>query len=112
MLTTTILPVDGGAGSDESTIMAGDFSRLLLGIRSDIRVKMLKTSTYASNLQYTMLAHLRADVAVTHPGAFYTITGVGKAANETGRANSHALCGGPGYPFAGLPILPGRGQIL
>jgi HK97 family phage major capsid protein len=80
MLTTTSIPVDGGAGDDESTIIAGNFSRLLVGIRSDIRVEVLKTSAYASNLQYTLLAHMRADVAVTHPGAFYTITGVGRAA--------------------------------
>ena len=80
MRTTTSLPVDGGVGNDESTIIAGDFTRLLLGIRSAIRVEILKTSTYASNLQYTMLAHMRADVAVTHPGAFYMLTGVGKAA--------------------------------
>ena len=80
MLTTTSLPIDGGTGDDESTIVAGDFTRLLLGIRSDIRVEILKTSTYASNLQYCLLAHMRADVAVTHPGAFYTLTGVGRAA--------------------------------
>ncbi|MCK0151086.1 phage major capsid protein [Marivita sp. S6314] len=80
MLTTTSIPVDGGSGSDESTIIAGNFSRLLVGIRSDIRVEVLKTSAYASNLQYTLLAHMRVDVAVTHPGAFYTITGVGQAA--------------------------------
>ena len=49
-------------------------------IRSDIRVEVLKTSAYASNLQYTLLAHMRADVAVTHPGAFYTLTGVGRTA--------------------------------
>jgi HK97 family phage major capsid protein len=80
MLTTTSIPTDGGTGTDESTIIAGDFTRLLIGIRSDIRVEILKTSTYASNLQYTMLAHMRADVAITHPGAFYTLTGVGRAA--------------------------------
>jgi len=80
MLTTTSIPVDGGTGTDESTIIAGDFRRLMVGIRSDIRVEILKTSTYASNLQYTLLAHMRADVAVTHPGAFYTLTGVGRAA--------------------------------
>jgi len=45
-----------------------------------IRVEVLKTSAYASNSQYTLLAHMLADLAVTHPGAFYTITGVGKAA--------------------------------
>lgn len=76
MMTTTSIPTDGGVGDNESVIIAGDFTRLLLGIRSDIRVEILKTSTYASNLQYTMLAHMRADVAVTHPGAFYTLTGV------------------------------------
>ena len=80
MLTTTSLPIDGGTGSDESTIIAGDFARLMVGIRSDIRVEVLKTSSYASNLQYTLLAHMRADVAVTHPGAFFTLTGVGQAA--------------------------------
>lgn len=80
MLTTTSIPIDGGAGSDESTIIAGDFARLMVGIRSDIRVEVLKTSSYASNLQYTLLAHMRADVAVTHPGAFFTLTGVGQAA--------------------------------
>ncbi|QIE42323.1 phage major capsid protein [Rhodobacteraceae bacterium SC52] len=80
MLTTTSIPIDGGAGNDESTIIAGDFARLMVGIRSEIRVEVLKTSAYASNLQYTLLAHMRADVAVTHPGAFYTLTGVGKTA--------------------------------
>ena len=76
MLTTTSIPVNGGVGTDESTIFAGNFNRLLIGIRSEIGVEVLKTSSYASNLQYTLLAHMRADVAVTHPGAFYTLTGV------------------------------------
>jgi len=80
MLTTTSIPTNGGSGEDESTIIAGDFTRLLIGIRSDVRVEILKTSTYASNLQYVMLAHMRADVAVTHPAAFYTLTGVGREA--------------------------------
>ena len=75
-LTTTSIPTDGGVGTDESTIIAGDFTKLLVGIRSDIRVEVLKTSAYASNLQYTLLAHMRADVAVTHAAAFHTITGV------------------------------------
>lgn len=80
MLTTTSIPVDGGTGSDESTIIAGNFSRLLVGIRSDIRVEVLKTTAYTDNLQFTLLAHMRADVATTNAGAFYTLTGVGQAA--------------------------------
>ncbi|WP_108484342.1 phage major capsid protein [Oceaniglobus ichthyenteri] len=80
ILTTTAIPVDGGTGTDESTIFAGNFAHLMLGIRQDIRIELLKTSTYASNLQYTFLAHMRADVAVAHAGAFFTLTGVGKGA--------------------------------
>lgn len=76
ILTTTSIPIDGGAGTDESTIFAGNFAHMLVGIRSDIRVEVLKTSTYASNMQYTLLAHMRADIAVTQAGAFHTLTGV------------------------------------
>ncbi len=42
MLTTTAIPTDGGAGSDESTIFMGNFNHLLIGIRSDIRIEVLK----------------------------------------------------------------------
>ena len=78
ILTTTSLPIDGGTGDDESTIIAGNFSHLLVGIRSAIQVELFKGPKYISNLQYTMVAHLRADVAVEDPGAFYTLTGVGQ----------------------------------
>ncbi len=78
MLTTTSLPVDGGTGTDESTIIAGNFAHLLVGIRSGIQVELIKGPKYISNLQYTLVAHMRADVAVEDAGAFYTLTGVGK----------------------------------
>nr|WP_309502347.1 phage major capsid protein [uncultured Roseovarius sp.] len=80
MLTTTSLPIDGGTGDDESTIIAGNFAHLLVGIRSGIQVELFKGPKYISNLQYTMVAHMRADVAVEDPVAFYTLTGVGKGA--------------------------------
>lgn len=80
MLTTTSLPVDGGTGSDESTIIAGNFAHLLIGIRSAIQVELFKGPKYISNLELTMVAHMRADIAVEDPAAFYTITGVGRAA--------------------------------
>lgn len=80
MLTTTSLPVDGGTGTDESTIIAGNFAHLLIGIRSGIQVELFKGPKYISNLQYTMIAHMRADIAVEDPAAFYTLTGVGRAA--------------------------------
>ncbi|MFC3613564.1 phage major capsid protein [Lutimaribacter marinistellae] len=75
-LTTTSIPTDGGSGSDESTIIAGNFNRLLIGIRQEIRVEVLKLGSWATNLQYDLIAHMRADVAVEQAGAFYTLTGV------------------------------------
>ena len=79
-LTTTAIAIDGGTGSDESTIIAGNFAHLIVGIRSAIQVELFKGPKYISNLQYTMVAHMRADVAVQDPLAFYTLTGVGNAA--------------------------------
>lgn len=75
MLTTTSIPVDGGVGTNESTIIAGNFAHLLVGMRSEIRIEILR-ERYADVMQYGMLAHLRADVAVQHAAAFHTITGV------------------------------------
>ena len=80
MLTTTSLPINGGTGTDESTIIAGNFEHLLIGIRSNVQVELLKTTKYATNLQYQLVCHMRADIAVEDPGAFYTLTGVGNVA--------------------------------
>jgi HK97 family phage major capsid protein len=79
MLTTTSLPVDGGVANNESTIIAGNFAHLIVGIRSGVQIELFKGPKYISNLQYTMVAHLRADIAVQDPKAFYTLTGVGQA---------------------------------
>ncbi len=75
MLTTTAIPTDGGAGSDESTIFMGNFNHLLIGIRSEIRIEVLK-ERYADYHQYGLVAHMRADIAAQHEAAFHTITGV------------------------------------
>lgn len=75
MLTTTSIPVDGGAGSDESTIFAGNFAHLMIGMRSEIRVEILR-ERFASDHQFGMVCHMRADIAVEHAAAFHTITGV------------------------------------
>lgn len=79
-LTTTSIPINGGTGTDESTIIAGNFSHLLVGIRSGIQIELFKGPKFISNLQYTLVAHMRADIAVEDPSAFYTLTGVGKGA--------------------------------
>lgn len=75
MLSTTSIATNRGVGENESTIYAGNFRHLMIGIRQDIRIELIR-ELFAGNLQYALIAHLRADVAVAHPGAFYTMTAV------------------------------------
>lgn len=71
---TSALPITEAPGT-ASRIMLGDFTQLLLGIRSSLRVEVLR-ERYAEFVQYGFLAHLRADVALEHPEAFAMVTGI------------------------------------
>lgn len=75
LLSTNQFPVNEGAGTNESQIMAGDFSKVLMGIRSNLRVEILREK-YADQMQYAFIAHLRGDVAVAQPKAICQITGI------------------------------------
>lgn len=74
-LTTTAIPTDGGGGSDESTIFCGDFRHMMLGMRSQIQIEVIREA-FAANHQYAFIAHFRGDVALQHPAAFHTTTAV------------------------------------
>lgn len=76
ILTTTSAtnPFDSSPPSDTS-ILAGWWPSLMIGIRQEIRIEVLR-ERYADNLQYGFVAHLRADVAAEHENAFVQITGV------------------------------------
>ena len=67
----------GGRSVDPVTseIILGDFSNLYIGIRTALRVEVLR-ETFAGNFQYGFLAFLRADVAAVHEEAFCRITGI------------------------------------
>lgn len=69
MLTTSKVPVNLGANADESMILAGEWSKLMIGIRSNIRIEIVKEA-FAETLEYGFLAHLRADVACEQEAAF------------------------------------------
>lgn len=77
MLTSTAVPLDDtqGTSTDASPMIVGDFSQLLIGIRTQLRIRVLQES-FASNNQIGFLADLRADVAVAQPGAFSVIEGI------------------------------------
>ncbi|EOX4435162.1 TPA: phage major capsid protein [Vibrio parahaemolyticus] len=74
-LSTNQFPINEGTGTNESRIMAGDFSKVLMGIRSNLRVEILR-ERYADQMQYAFIAHLRGDVAVANPKAICQITGI------------------------------------
>ena len=69
-LTSTALPIDGGAGSNEGSIIMGDFTKLLVGVREELSIQIL-AERYADTGQAAFLAHMRFDVAATHATAFH-----------------------------------------
>lgn len=74
---TTNLPITQtqGTASDASAIIVGDFTQLLLGVRQQLRIEVLRES-FADKLQYGFLAHLRFDVALAQPEAFCAVKGI------------------------------------
>lgn len=75
MLISNKIPTNGGAGTNESSIFAGDWSKLMIGIRHNIRIEVLK-ERFADYNQYAFVAVLRADVAAEHEAAFTVLEGI------------------------------------
>jgi HK97 family phage major capsid protein len=76
-LTTTSVPNNQTHGSATtcSTIFVGDFTQMLIGVRTELTLQILQ-ERYADTLQYGLLAYLRADVHVQHAESFAKITGI------------------------------------
>jgi HK97 family phage major capsid protein len=75
MLTTSSIQVDAGSGNDESNIYVGNFSNLMIGMRNDIRIEVLR-ERYADTHQYAFVAHMRFDVAIAHAASFHKISAI------------------------------------
>jgi HK97 family phage major capsid protein len=78
MLTSKQVPINltVGTSTDCSEVYTGDWSNLLVGIRTDFQLLFLRERFVADNLQYAFLAYLRADVQLAQPTAFVVDTGV------------------------------------
>lgn len=76
-LETTQIPVDEahGTATDASRIIVGDYTQLMIGMRSSLRIEILREA-FSDKLQYGFLAHMRADVAVAQPTSFCQMTGI------------------------------------
>ena len=74
---TSKLPINETQGSSNaaSSIFAGDWSQLMVGLRSAVTIEILREA-YMTNAQLGIAAFVRFDVAPTHPEAFCRIAGV------------------------------------
>ncbi|WP_407280120.1 phage major capsid protein [Aromatoleum evansii] len=74
---TTATPIDQtqGTANNASAAVMGNFRELLLGVRQEMRIEVLR-ERFAENLQYGFIAHLRMDVAVAHPQSFCKLIGI------------------------------------
>jgi hypothetical protein len=59
-----------------TTVFLGDFRDLLLGVRMESSIEILKLSTYATNLLLEFIGYARVDFCVTRPASFCTLEGV------------------------------------
>ena len=66
--------------SDESIIITGDFTNVIIGLRDSLQIQVLKEAKAQRN-QVVMMGALRLDVAILRPAAFDIISGVLSAWN-------------------------------
>lgn len=77
-LDTNSVPINqtqGTASGVCSTVLMGDFTQAIVGIREAITIRFL-TEKYVDNGQYAFVAHMRADFAFEHPASFAALIGV------------------------------------
>ncbi len=74
---STTLPIDETQGTavDASSVIIGNFSNVMLGVRDNLRIMMLN-ERYADTLEVGFIAHMRLDVQLQHAQAFCAINGV------------------------------------
>ena len=75
MLTTASIQTDAGSGNNESNIYVGNFSNLMIGVRNEIRVEVLR-ERFADTHQYAYVAHMRFDIAVSQAASFHKVSGI------------------------------------
>jgi HK97 family phage major capsid protein len=62
-------------GGAESEIIVGDWSKLVVGVRETVNVRVARMPKL-DTMQYELLAYVRADVALLQPNHFYVVRGV------------------------------------
>lgn len=75
--TTTGIPITQtqGSASNASSVYAGDFTQMLIGVREEFHLEVVP-QLYAANGQVAIIAHMRADMAVTNAAQFGRLIGI------------------------------------
>jgi len=74
---TTQIPSDLGAGSNESEVYVGDFSQLMIGMRSQLKIEVSREASDAFEKGKVYLrAYMRADSQLARPEHFKVIEGI------------------------------------
>lgn len=76
-LSTTAVPIDQTQGTETaaSTVLMGDFTQAILGIREQLTIIRLD-QTFAANGQVGFWARMRVDVGFAHPESFCKLIGI------------------------------------
>ncbi len=76
-LSSTTVPINQTQGTavNASCVISGDFTQVMVGIRTQLRIELLR-ELYAANHQYAFVAHLRADVQLAQPPALAKLIGI------------------------------------
>lgn len=76
-LVSTSVPINETQGSSSvaSSIFMGDFSEVMIGLRTDLQIQVLQ-ERFAEVGQVGFIAWMRADVALARPGAIARIAGI------------------------------------
>jgi HK97 family phage major capsid protein len=77
LVATSQIPINltVGTSTDCSEIYIGDFSKMFFAMRESVSVQLLQ-ELYAGTGEIGFACHMRADVVLTYPAAFATVTGV------------------------------------
>ena len=77
-LATTSVPNNQTQGTSNvaSEAIVGDFTKLMFGIRTSLRIRILQERFLGDTLEYGFLAFLRADVQLAHPQSFCEVVGI------------------------------------
>jgi HK97 family phage major capsid protein len=68
---------NSGASPNETTVFVGDFTQLMVGLRTSFRLEATRVAGEAfEKLQIWVRCYLRADIQLSHPEAFDVTTDV------------------------------------